>query len=366
MHGSELSGREKSIYDLLCDKESKAVFDTRRFFAMTQDESHFADVFVNRKQLGEVLHQLGNKPYAMWGGGYSGQLFIRYFYLKGISDNCVGIWDINPQLHGKTCLYTDHKTTPPDFEKLSSIDYILLTVISDKAANSITESLTANGFPADKIIAVEPFGKALGRLTYEEFTQYFEKDIITPSLSENEIFVDVGCCNFITSERFIDLAPSVKRIYAFEPDLENMQLVLQAVASRGWYVYSITKLFNVALWFSDTVLDFFVDTANKGASRVVPDNSNTTVTARKLDSIIAPEDKVTFIKMDIEGSELEALKGSAEIIKRDKPKLAISIYHKPTDYVDIAEYICSLVPEYKLYMRQYTPLQWETVLYCVL
>jgi len=58
---------------------------------------------------------------------------------------------------------------------------------------------------------------------------------------------------------------------------------------------------------------------------------------------------------------VQKLKGSAEIIKRDNPKLAISIYHKKMNYVDIAEYICSLVSEYKLYMRHYTPMQFETV-----
>jgi hypothetical protein len=70
--------------------------------------------------------------------------------------------------------------------------------------------------------------------------------------------------------------------------------------------------------------------------------------------------------MDIEGSELEAIKGSAELIRRDKPKLAISVYHKPYDYLEIPEIICSIVPEYKFYMRQYTPLSEETVLYCTL
>ncbi len=51
--------------------------------------------------------------------------------------------------------------------------------------------------------------------------------------------------------------------------------------------------------------------------------------------------------MDIEGAELEALKGAREIIVRDRPKLAISIYHNAEDYVEISAYIKSLVPDYK-------------------
>lgn len=70
--------------------------------------------------------------------------------------------------------------------------------------------------------------------------------------------------------------------------------------------------------------------------------------------------------MDIEGSELEALKGAVHTIQRDKPKLAICIYHKPEDMTEIPLYIKSLVPEYKLYVRHHSNCCTETVLYAVM
>ena len=82
-----------------------------------------------------------------------------------------------------------------------------------------------------------------------------------------------------------------------------------------------------------------------------------------LDSCIT--DKVTFIKMDIEGAELNALKGSREIIKKYKPRLAVSVYHKKEDLIEIPLYIKELVPEYKLYIRHYSNAAIETVLYAV-
>ena len=78
------------------------------------------------------------------------------------------------------------------------------------------------------------------------------------------------------------------------------------------------------------------------------------------------KEEVTFIKMDIEGAELKALKGAKNIILRDKPKLAISIYHKPEDIVEIPLFIKELVPEYKLYIRHYSNDSIETVLYAVI
>ena len=78
------------------------------------------------------------------------------------------------------------------------------------------------------------------------------------------------------------------------------------------------------------------------------------------------EERVTFIKMDIEGAELESLKGAGRIIIREqKPKLAICVYHKKEDIFDIPEYILSLNPKYKLYLRHYTLGEWDTVLYAI-
>ena len=87
-----------------------------------------------------------------------------------------------------------------------------------------------------------------------------------------------------------------------------------------------------------------------------------------VDSIdnVCSGDKVTFIKMDIEGSEMEALKGAENVIKRDKPRLAICIYHKPEDLYEIPFWVKETVPEYKLYIRHHSNLQNETVLYATL
>lgn len=73
--------------------------------------------------------------------------------------------------------------------------------------------------------------------------------------------------------------------------------------------------------------------------------------------------RVTLIKMDIEGSEMAALKGAEKIIKRDRPKLAVCIYHNPEDIFEIPFLIKKLVPEYKLYIRHHSDTYAETVVY---
>ncbi len=77
------------------------------------------------------------------------------------------------------------------------------------------------------------------------------------------------------------------------------------------------------------------------------------------------KNRVTFIKLDVEGAELEALKGARDTIIREHPKLAICVYHKKEDIWEIPEYILSLSKEYRLYIRHYHWNPSETVLYAV-
>ena len=75
------------------------------------------------------------------------------------------------------------------------------------------------------------------------------------------------------------------------------------------------------------------------------------------------EEKVTFIKIDAEGAEREIIQGSTKTIKKYKPKLAVSVYHKPDDYIELAKLLLEIEPEYKFYFRQYHSDPKETILY---
>lgn len=72
---------------------------------------------------------------------------------------------------------------------------------------------------------------------------------------------------------------------------------------------------------------------------------------------------VGFIKMDIEGAEMEALQGARDTIRRDKPLMALSAYHRRGDVLAIMSYLHQIVPEYRFWIRHYGPLAYDSVLY---
>ncbi len=73
----------------------------------------------------------------------------------------------------------------------------------------------------------------------------------------------------------------------------------------------------------------------------------------------------TFIKMDIESFEIQALLGASNSIMKHKPKLAIAVYHKFDDLWNIPLLLKQWVPEYKLIMRHYDSTQEETIIYAI-
>ena len=185
--------------------------------------------------------------------------------------------------------------------------------------------------------------------------QYFEKGII--SYGADEVFIDGGCLNYASSKQFLEECPSVKKIYAFEPDHESAKRCKQEANNSKDHEYEIIEK---GLYSANTELHF--KGMGNGCSGISEDGE-CIVAVCAIDQEI--HEPVSFIKMDIEGAELEALKGAKEAIKRNHPKLAICVYHKPEDIVDIPKFILELDPEYKLYLRHYSDNAGETVLYAI-
>lgn len=183
--------------------------------------------------------------------------------------------------------------------------------------------------------------------------QYFVPEL---PFSDHEIIVDCGAFTGDTAKFFYKNIPGC-RVIALEPDERNFKL-LQKLNLEG------LKPIKCGVWSEDTTLNF-LDNGGGTLSGTVDSSGNTKIEVKALDHL--PECRsATYIKMDVEGAEMEALKGAEQIIKEKKPKLAISIYHQPQDIFEIPLYIKKLNPDYKLYIHQHdTCRPFDTILYAV-
>lgn len=196
---------------------------------------------------------------------------------------------------------------------------------------------------------------ALAEVSRKE--QYFPKGII--ELSGEEVFVDGGAYTGDTLLTFMRLTGGrCARACAFEPEAAAAQKLRATVEKRG--LRGVT-VHNKGLWSAPAALPFAVWHGTSASA--VSGEGGVSVEADTVDRA-APD--ATFIKLDIEGAELEALKGAEQTIRRNRPKLAVCVYHKPGDLFEIPLFIKSLAPEYRFYLRQHQPVACETVLYAVI
>lgn len=141
--------------------------------------------------------------------------------------------------------------------------------------------------------------------------------------------------------------------YAFEPDEENATII----RSNPEFFDACKELhvMEYGVGNQDTKMYFELpDSKQKDAGRFVDNptgNEEMVLEIRRMDGLELDIRGTAYIKMDIEGSELSALEGAADIIKEHKPYLAICVYHRKNDLITIPLYIKSLVSDYQFYLR---------------
>jgi FkbM family methyltransferase len=187
--------------------------------------------------------------------------------------------------------------------------------------------------------------------------------------TDNEVFVDAGAYVGDTLEQFIwNNIGSFRKIYAFEPgtrQFDAMQIRVKRLVEEWAIDRDKIVCVKAGLGENNSILPFADNQTSLSSNNFVTtdDMHTSNATIYSLDSFIKDE-SVTMIKADIEGFEIEMLKGAKETIKRCKPKLAISIYHKPEDMFEIPMWIHDTEPEYKMAIRHHSAKLLETVLYC--
>lgn len=188
---------------------------------------------------------------------------------------------------------------------------------------------------------------------------YFDKDII--ELTEDEVLIDCGANIGDTIQSFIKVTNGkFKHIYSYEPDNTNFSILSKYIETLNCKD-NITALNCGVSYKEETV---YIINPGSTTTAITTTPTDFKVEVKTIDETI--QHIPTLIKMDIEGYEICGLLGAMDLIKKHKPKLAISIYHKFDDLWNIPSLIKMWVPEYKISIRQYAFDRTETVLYATI
>ena len=191
-------------------------------------------------------------------------------------------------------------------------------------------------------------------------TIYFPSDLFR--LGEREVFVDCGAYDGDTVESFLKLTGRrFQWIVAFEPDPANHEKLRKSVESLAPELARRIEIRREAVGASDGPVRF----AALGTEGSGIGEGDLEVECVTLDRVLKDRPGPSHIKMDIEGAEIEALRGARETIARHAPVLAICSYHRQPDLWNIPNLIHSLNPDYRLFLRPHLIEGWDVVCYAV-
>lgn len=342
--------RMTEIYKRLQDEESKSLFEARISFLLNQDQSEYMETigklyhdWYPLAELEEKVSITKPKGIIIFGCGHAGKMICRMlsFWKYETSFFCDN-YKNGQMFEGKVILSV--KEVAKKYK-----DYLVI-ISSYNYGEEMKNQLIQEGFSDTNILLSKS-----RILVGVRGKQYF--DVLFPQ--EDEVYVDAGTFDGKTVLDFCEWSNgNYKKIYVFEPMGDMCEVIRKKLEEKK---ISGVDILNNAAWDKNEEIHFTED----GSGSCINSNGEVAVQGLDIDSAVKDE-KVTFIKMDVEGSELKALQGAKNTIINNRPRLAICIYHKPIDVIEIASYILELVPEYKFYIRHYTSHMWETVLYAVL
>lgn len=360
----------QKVYNALSDEVSKKIYTGMVMFNLTRDASFVSYGIKDRlafegADILSVCRLHEKQPIALIGAGWFGAYTMTMY----------------PEIRWCCCVDNNKTGTLPSGIEILSVEELrqrypdaFIVIAVRKYSADIMAQLRQAGVEANNIYPwVDVHDNYWNRdhLRFFAARQYF--DLPALKHEENEVFVDAGGFDGETSRNFMKWANNqYKHIYVFEANPNLYERCCNNLL-RG----DKCTVFSKGLWDEPGKLSFRESPHDQEfninllehncfdkENEDLKDWVERTIDVVRMDDVL-PDERVTFIKMDIEGSELNALRGAENIIRKYRPKLAISVYHRRDDLWMIPAFLLEVHPDYKLYLRSYTFGFSETVLYAI-
>ena len=340
----EVSGLVGKVHSSLYAHKNVCVFGTGEFFNDCATEEHL-----------RRFEYVGDNNPECWGKLFKGRKCLSPREIAEMDDIAVlimiGEWrPVYKQLTGMGI-----ECYPMDWYALKVFDPRYSDEWFEEKRKVITDSVDLFEDEISKEVYVEAICNRIARpLATKIFNdikipgEYFASGVF--SMGQEEYMVDAGAYTGDSIDKFMQATDGqFGAIYAFELD---SFIFKQLEGTAGKYDKNRIMLFNAGVSDKDEEIEYGYVRGKQKHNEMV------TTIDKALDG-----KKVTFIKMDVEGFELKALKGAEKIIREQRPKLSISAYHYLSDLWEVPRAIKRMVPEYRLYLRHHSPAVWDTDCY---
>lgn len=343
------------VCSMLTDDISRDIYIKRFSYLLSGNYQYIEDMIKKhlprltprkRGGMGTAAEQLPEgQEFVLYGAGDEAEKCMKYFVSQ---ENFVGFCDRNEEKQRKG--FHGYPVISPQclFEEHSGARVLVSTI---NYAKEISDFLVQNGIPKENITRLAPY-------MYQQWGNlYFGMQFI--DFQEDEVFVDVGATNLDTTLDLLERCACVRKVFAFEPDPQNFRKCMEIKEARG---LEQVELYPYGTWEKRGKVLFDAKGNNLSQVSIHGDTEIQTVT---VDEIVG-EERVTYLKIDVNGAELESLKGARNTILREHPRIAVAVYYRPEDMLVLPTYIASLVPQYKFYLRHHSNTAAKTILYAVI
>ena len=340
MYETKETEKWQQVYESLADDLSKRIYLARSLYSLTTDRDYLKDV-IRETPMGLSMRSQAAEHFdsklALVGAGDWANYILRYFpeiHWDYIADN----YKFGAELNGIPII------RPEDILKNEKAGSVFVVISILFGYQDIIRQLMDMGIKRDQIL---PLGEIVLKHQYFDLKELY--------FSDDEVFLDIGSYDGGTACEFARVTGNkYKRIICFEPNERSYELCRQNTAQL-----SNVLLLKKGASNSSGIVNM---SGEGGGANIINDEPGFAIETLRLDDII---DEATFIKMDIEGAEMDALLGAERLIRKHRPKLAISVYHLRTDIWEIPKLLLSWHPDYRLYLRIYSMKGNDAVLYAI-
>lgn len=230
-----------------------------------------------------------------------------------------------------------------------------------------SEKITANGgelilYDLSKInlADIKIYYSQFGILINYIIEQYAYRNLVRAK--KGDYVIDGGACYGDTAFYFSHLVGEDGKVFSFEFVDENLEVFNKNMALNP-HIKNIKIIKRPLYRDSNNIVSYSGVGGGAHINRNTQDKKSFKTIS--IDEFVEENriPRIDFIKFDIEGSELEALKGAKNTLQKYRPRLAICLYHRLSDYIEIPLFLNAILKDYEFYFDHFTLGLWESVLF---